>query len=122
MVEEYTKYNQDTGEIEYTFTGNPEDAAVNQPCIKGNYSFKEYVILNGKPVKKSDEEINEIREREALVLLRDERNARLIGSDWTQLPDVSVDKEAWALYRQQLRDMTDNIVDPFNPVWPKEPQ
>ena len=33
------------------------------------------------------------------------RNAKLAESDWTQLPDAPVDKEAWANYRQALRDL-----------------
>jgi Phage tail assembly chaperone protein len=33
------------------------------------------------------------------------RNAQLRLSDWTQLPDVAVDKVAWANYRQALRDL-----------------
>lgn len=33
------------------------------------------------------------------------RNAKLIQSDWTQLPDAPVDKAAWATYRQALRDL-----------------
>ena len=33
------------------------------------------------------------------------RNAQLVASDWTQLPDVPVDKAAWADYRQALRDL-----------------
>lgn len=33
------------------------------------------------------------------------RNAQLISSDWTQLPDAPVDKAAWAIYRQALRDL-----------------
>jgi hypothetical protein len=33
------------------------------------------------------------------------RNGQLRESDWTQLPDASVDKAAWATYRQALRDL-----------------
>jgi len=33
------------------------------------------------------------------------RNAQLARTDWTQLPDAPVDKEAWATYRQALRDL-----------------
>lgn len=33
------------------------------------------------------------------------RNAQLIGSDWTQVEDSPVDKAAWAIYRQALRDL-----------------
>jgi len=33
------------------------------------------------------------------------RNAELGRTDWTQLPDAPVDIEAWATYRQSLRDL-----------------
>jgi hypothetical protein len=36
--------------------------------------------------------------------MRQMRNAFLADSDWTQVADAPVDREAWATYRQQLRD------------------
>lgn len=33
------------------------------------------------------------------------RNAELMRSDWTQVADSPADKEAWATYRQALRDL-----------------
>jgi len=33
------------------------------------------------------------------------RNAELKATDWTQLSDAPTDKEAWAEYRQALRDL-----------------
>jgi hypothetical protein len=33
------------------------------------------------------------------------RNLELSQTDWTQLPDSPVDKDAWAEYRQALRDL-----------------
>jgi len=33
------------------------------------------------------------------------RNSELAATDWTQLEDAPVDKEAWAQYRQALRDL-----------------
>lgn len=54
-------------------------------------------------------------------LVRAERDRRLLASDWTQLPDVPLaTKEAWATYRQALRDITEQP-DPFNIVWPAAP-
>lgn len=54
-------------------------------------------------------------------LVRAQRNALLKQSDWTQLPDVPLaTKEAWATYRQALRDIT-NQPDPLNIVWPVPP-
>lgn len=58
-----------------------------------------------------------IREKQ-LLLLRRQRNAFLSESDWTQLPDAPVDRNAWAQYRQALRDLPENTVDLNNPVWP----
>lgn len=52
---------------------------------------------------------------------RKKRNDLLTSSDWTQLPDVPIaTKEAWAVYRQALRDITLQP-DPFNIVWPTPP-
>ena len=53
--------------------------------------------------------------------VRNQRNAKLAACDWTQLPDAPVDVAAWAEYRQALRDITDQS-DPFNIVWPQEPE
>jgi len=47
--------------------------------------------------------------------LRILRDIRLTQSDWTQLPDNNLTEEqktAWQTYRQELRDLTDNITDP----------
>lgn len=54
-------------------------------------------------------------------LIRAERDRRLLVCDWTQLPDVPIaTREAWASYRQALRDVTLQP-DPFNIVWPETP-
>jgi hypothetical protein len=37
--------------------------------------------------------------------MRIQRDRLLAESDWTQLPDSSADKQAWADYRQALRDL-----------------
>jgi hypothetical protein len=39
-----------------------------------------------------------------LERMRLHRDRLLAQSDWTQLPDAPVDREAWATYRQALRD------------------
>ena len=40
-----------------------------------------------------------------LIYIRQWRDKKLQESDWTQVADAPVDKEAWATYRQQLRDL-----------------
>jgi len=53
--------------------------------------------------------------------VRETRNALLSASDWTQLTDVPLaTKQAWADYRQSLRDITLQP-DPFNIIWPTPP-
>lgn len=56
------------------------------------------------------------REQEAAdmadKLARLRRNELLAASDWTQTADAPVDRNAWAAYRQQLRDL------PEQPNWP----
>lgn len=54
-------------------------------------------------------------------VVRDERNRRLAESDWTQLPDAPVDHAVWAVYRQELRDITDQDGFPWSITWPVEP-
>jgi Phage tail assembly chaperone protein len=56
--------------------------------------------------------------------LRAERNAKLLASDWTQLADSPLsggDKTLWATYRQELRDLPDDTMDPEAVVWPEQP-
>jgi len=36
--------------------------------------------------------------------MRIQRDRLLVESDWTQLPDATCDRQAWATYRQALRD------------------
>lgn len=50
------------------------------------------------------------------------RDEKLSASDWTQLPDVPlVTKEAWATYRQALRDITKQPGFPLDIQWPTQP-
>jgi hypothetical protein len=52
------------------------------------------------------------------VVIRIERDALLAACDWTQLPDTPADKVAWATYRSELRDVTNQTL----PVaWPVKP-
>lgn len=54
--------------------------------------------------------------------VRSKRNALLAASDWTQLADAPVDKDAWATYRQSLRDITETFATPDAVVWPTKPE
>jgi hypothetical protein len=56
-----------------------------------------------------------------VAVLRWRRTGLLHGSDWTQTPDCTVDKEAWAAYRQQLRDLPSSNANPRLIVFPTPP-
>jgi hypothetical protein len=47
-------------------------------------------------------------------MMRKVRDSMLKESDWTQLLDAPVDREAWATYRQALRD--------FPATWTEGPE
>jgi len=53
------------------------------------------------------------------------RNIFLASSDWTQIPNgplTEQQQQAWATYRQALRDITTQEGYPFNVIWPTKPQ
>lgn len=59
------------------------------------------------------------------VELRRQRDSLLFESDWTQLADAPLDapkKAEWVTYRQALRDLPANTVDPETPVFPAKPE
>lgn len=54
--------------------------------------------------------------------VRTQRDNLLKQCDWTQVPDSPVNKEAWAIYRQALRDITNQSGFPTDVFWPTKPQ
>lgn len=53
--------------------------------------------------------------------VRAQRNKLLAACDWTGLPDVNVDGEAWRAYRQALRDVSQQPGFPHEVTWPAPP-
>jgi hypothetical protein len=52
------------------------------------------------------------------------RDELLYASDWTQIPNnplTTESQQAWATYRQALRNITLQSGYPFNVTWPKAP-
>lgn len=50
------------------------------------------------------------------------RNAELAATDWTQVADSTVNKTAWATYRQALRDLPASNEDPKKIKFPTRPE
>ncbi|HEY7823263.1 MAG TPA: tail fiber assembly protein [Acidimicrobiia bacterium] len=56
--------------------------------------------------------------------VRAERDRLLAACDWTQVADAPLsasEKQAWADYRQALRDVPQSQDDPDSIVWPESP-
>ena len=88
--------------------------------------------INGVVVELSAVELAEHNDRvaaheaarpaQALAELREQRNALLTASDWTQVPDApTANAAAWKVYRQALRDLPQQTVYPNAPQWPTAP-
>ena len=56
------------------------------------------------------------------IVVRQDRDKKLVASDWTQVADAPVDKAAWATYRQGLRDISTQAEFPLTVVWPTQPE
>lgn len=56
--------------------------------------------------------------------IRQERDALLAVSDWTQIADAPLsaeDQQQWADYRQDLRDLPQDFENPGDVVFPEKP-
>ena len=96
----------------------------------------QYVIINkeheGLVVRPTDEEINskveELENAEPMRLLREERNQKLLETDWWVMPDRTASQEQKD-YRQALRDLPstakpqlDEQGNLTNVTWPTKPE
>jgi hypothetical protein len=62
-----------------------------------------------------------MKDEEQAKFVRQSRNDKLKDSDWTQIADSTADKQAWAAYRQGLRDVTAQQGFPWTIQWPEQP-
>lgn len=101
--------------------------------ISGFYPPDTFYISDGEPKEfpvKEDQDsqwcwetkhwvIDDARKAVSVIL---KRNALLASTDWTQLPDVPEGtKDRWLVYRQALRDITDQPGFPLLVIWPIQP-
>ena len=86
--------------------GNTEEPPTEAECLAVQdqaIALKEELVLNGQ-----------------FRTLRKFRDRRLAETDWWASSDRTMTAEQTA-YRQALRDLPANTVDPANPVWPDKP-
>ena len=53
--------------------------------------------------------------------MRRQRDTLLAGCDWAMVSDAPTDKNAWTVYRQALRDISNQDNFPENIIWPTPP-
>ncbi len=68
-----------------------------------------------------DDEAKTALDAQQAASMRAERNRRLSDCDWTQIADSTADKQAWATYRQSLRDVPSQDGFPWEINWPVSP-
>jgi hypothetical protein len=147
---EYVQVNSSTGEVEviiYTTEGQPEpsvgtDGAVTILVKPNDGTIEEYLnkyydfstsTWHDKPTKPNEfydygTGFSVIFNAERfLEAVRVQRNSKLYQTDWTQANDAPLtaeQKTAWAVYRQELRDLPqgiENIISLDDIVWPTQP-
>jgi hypothetical protein len=64
---------------------------------------------------------NEVTDEIYLARMRYWRDTELARTDWTQVADAPTDKQAWATYRQALRDLPASNADPRQIELPAQP-
>lgn len=128
----YVDRNQ--GEIQ--FKSHPFDSTQPNERVEELGIFAQAITTyNEELARRAQAEADELAAIEASTdyweLFRIERNYKLTLSDWSQLSDsplTEAKKELWGVYRQELRDLPENIedpqplvLDPNHPSWPVAP-
>lgn len=135
----FTIYNQNTGEIKNSgvcFDINiqiiPDGCAIAE--IESNAStqyIKNNSVKNIPPKPNFECDFDFVTESwvpsydKQSQDVKSQRNLLLNNSDWTQIPNnplTDQQKQDWAVYRQELRDVTSQSGYPFNVIWPTPPQ
>jgi hypothetical protein len=96
----------------------------NQVYNGSDFVIEETEVVEYQKVRnKTSEEIQQ--EIEGMWhAIRDRRNELLLKCDWTQLADSPLTNQKqteWQIYRQSLRDIT-NQPNPFSISWPSSPE
>lgn len=129
-MKHYTVYEEASGVILKTLMQvKPPRLAAGEAFIVGNYPDDQFDIIDGAPVLnvkqyESAEIVDDPVEQDELPAdqqARIQRDMALAATDWTQLADAPVDRAAWAAYRQELRDITNQAGFPDDIVWPDQP-
>ena len=114
---EYKKQNDQKGNFSSLLHTHPDTGFLTvMPLDQDNADYQNYLkwVAEGNTADPADDLTWDI--------IRSERNAKLVETDWTQTPDVpNTTKTKWQTYRQDLRDIPQKQTDPNNITWPTKP-
>ena len=121
----YCIYEKTTGKITrlvYCFEDEVEGSLRdNEAALVKEGDIAGKMVLEGVLTDIPEDQLVAETIKKAWRELRLSRRRLLSNSDWTQVPDAPVDSAAWAVYRQQLRDLPANTTDPRTVEWPVPP-
>ena len=93
---------------------------MNKKIVNGITGEEQIVPLTAEEIAEREAYERDVLPGSLLDNLRRERNRLLAETDYLALSDQTLTAEM-AAYRQALRDLPANTVDPANPVWPTKP-
>jgi len=110
-MENFTRIEHEDGSIEYV-----SNIAVDPVIVE--YPVPEDIALLS--LNQLEEKILESHKN----FIRQERDKKLLECDWTQSPDSPLTEQKrneWKTYRQELRDIVNNIYNTDEILWPVKP-
>ena len=102
------------------------------PNVVNQVKDKAFDVIGNEIVVDEDaiaKEVSKLLAEVPIKRLREERNQKLVDSDWTQYRDVNLSNDSdWKTYRQALRDLPstaepqlDEQGNLINVTWPTKP-
>lgn len=108
-------YNEQTQKVSSEHVVDPDNSVVREVWTVTDLSQEEI---------QAQQMVADAQQAQKWSELRSQRNLLLSSCDWTLMPDSPLSAEqraAWIAYRQQLRDLPQQVSSPENVVFPTPP-
>lgn len=81
------------------------------------------IELTAEEIAESESAYKASQKLTSWEMIRTKRDQLIKDSDWTMIPDATVNQASWAQYRQILRDLPQTYAKtgPESVVWPEPP-
>jgi hypothetical protein len=119
----FVRVNSDTLEVVWKYTGGEKLEEDDLECtIPFDVLAEQAVLVDGTITLVEDPVKVQAKFDTQWASVRALRNTLLAQSDWTcsVVDNVPPNRDAWVMYRAELRDVTKQP-DPFNITWPPKP-